>query len=111
MDSTIIAAIITGAATVLAAVIGLQFWRRWRFIEAPKARNRELNTENSSAESRIVYYRGVAHRFLNFGGKHCRIERLDGSPSFLGLTHEMFHDIEQKRRITRDSIVLRATVE
>jgi len=62
----------------------------------------------SDTSERTVYYQGRKFRFCGFGPSNCRIEPLDGSkPSFLVPTHQLFHDAEGKRRITRDSIVVK----
>jgi hypothetical protein len=58
--------------------------------------------------TRFVYYKGVQYRFLNIGGKNCRIEPIEGGQSCLAPTHDLFHDAEQTQGITRESIVVRA---
>jgi hypothetical protein len=105
MDASIVVAIIGGAATIIAAAIAI----------APKI-VRARPADSSAAEVRLrtlpsiglrtVYYLEQQHRFLNFGGKNCRIEPMTGGPSFKAPTHEIFHDKEQTRRITRESIVV-----
>jgi hypothetical protein len=108
METAIIVALITTAATVIAAATAI----------LPKIlRNETVNPLSSSAlpesrqssasSTRIVYYNGVQYRFLNFGGRNCRIEPMEGGQSFLAPTHELFHDAEQTRRITRESIIMR----
>lgn len=107
MDTSIFAALITAAATVLAATITLLPWllRREQSTGASGSASSEPNVANR-ARCRTVYYQGKPHRFLNFGGKNCRIEPLEDGDSFLAATHELFHDPEQTRRITRESIVV-----
>jgi hypothetical protein len=107
-DTTIVAAIITAIATLLATALSIRG-------RTPGGRRRVTQEAewpgDSSPASRIVYYQGTAHRLLRFGGRNSRIEALDGSPSFLGPTHEIFHDSEQTIRITRDSIAYRAQIQ
>jgi hypothetical protein len=67
----------------------------------------QVSEVSAGSGGRVVYYKGAQYRFLNFGGKNCRIEAMEGGQSVLAPTHELFHDPEQTRRVTRDSIVVR----
>jgi len=62
---------------------------------------------SGTSATRIVSPKGEQYRFLNFAGKNCRIEPMEGCQSFLALIHELFHATEQTRRITRESIIVR----
>lgn len=108
MDTLVIAALITGAATVIAALIAI-LPRRQR--KEPVSSFPSLSSPASefgvASGIRAVYYQGAKYRFLNFGGKSCRIEPMEDGRSFLAPTHELFHDPQQIRRITRESIVVR----
>lgn len=107
MDTPIIVALITGAATVIAAAIAVLPRRLRNEPVTPASDSSPRKTQaNGTSRSRFVYYNGLQYRFLNFGGKNCRIEPIEGGQSFLAPTHELFHNAEQTQRITRDSIVV-----
>jgi hypothetical protein len=108
LDTAIIVALITGAATVIAAAVAiLPKWMRNDSASRLTASSAPLLEGNPGSGARVVYYKDAQYRFLKFGGKNCRIEPMNGGQSFLAPTHELFHDPEQKRRVTRDSIVVR----
>ena len=109
MDTAIIVALITGAATVIASTIAiLPKWLREKPVSPVPGSSSPGSQGKGTSGTRLVYYQGVQYRFLNFGGKNCRIEPMGDGQSFLAPTHELFHDLEQTQRITRDSIVVRA---
>ncbi|HUQ68454.1 MAG TPA: hypothetical protein VM165_02960 [Planctomycetaceae bacterium] len=107
MDAAIIAAVITGTATVIAAAITLlpRILRK-RAVSPLLHQPLRLPEGRNPSGTRIVYYQEAQYRFLNFRGKNCRIEPIDGGQSFLAPTHELFHDPERTRRINRESIVV-----
>lgn len=98
---SVLAAVIGAVATITVAVLKLRSTQRRN--QASAARQASI----AAVGSRLVFYRGDEHRFLNFGGRNCRIEPLAGGPSFLAPTHELFHDRDGRARITRDTIVAR----
>jgi hypothetical protein len=109
MDTPIIAALITGAATVIATGLALlPALLRKRVDKANLESYSPMPDGTGGSRTRFVYYKGTRYRFLNFGGQNCRIEPIEGGQSSLAPTHELFHDQKQTRRVTRDSIVLRA---
>jgi hypothetical protein len=108
MDTSVVVGLITGTATIIAAAIAILPRLLRREPPSPSAGSSLSVSDGTSVTGeRCVYYHHVKHRFLNFRGKNCRIEPMDGGASFLAPTHELFHDPEQKRRITRESIVVR----
>ena len=104
MDAVIVAAVIGACATIVAALIAVVPMLR-RHSQSQLVGNAAVQPADATP-ARLVYFRHEPHHILNFGGKNCRIEALDGSPSFLAPTCELFHDADQTRRITRDSIVV-----
>jgi len=99
VDTTVVVATIGAFSTIAAALIAVR-------VKPPVSATSNERPPIGSAVSRTAFYQGRAHRFLKFGGQNCRIEALDGSPSFLAPTHEIFHDQNGTQRITRDSVVL-----
>jgi hypothetical protein len=108
MDTAIIVALITAVATVIAAAIAIlpRVLRKVPVNPLPGSSS-PASEGGGASNTRRVYFKGAQYRFLNFGGKNCRIEPAEGGQSFLAPTHELFHDAEQTRRITRESIVVR----
>lgn len=98
---SVLAALINAAAKVTTTVLK----RRPRTSEDPHPVPGAPRTSTTTFATRTVYYRSEPHRFLNFGGRRCRIEPLSGGQSFLAPTHELFHDCDRLRRITRETIV------
>lgn len=108
MDTPVVAALIGAIATIAAAIISaIALVRRAKASGTGGSDAVSPVAPASPLPRRMVFFRGQAHRFLNFGGMHCRIEALDGSKSFLAPTNELFHDPAGRQRITRDSIVER----
>lgn len=108
MDNGVLIALISGAAVILAGIIGILPFLRNRKTSNQAA---DLVKHSSSiplpeGDERRVFYNGNLLRFLNFGGKKSRVQAVDGGKSFLVPTHKLFHDKEAKTPVTRDSIVI-----
>ena len=108
MDNGVLIALISGAAVILAGVIGiLPFLRRRKTsTQVADLVNNSSSIQLPQGDTRRVYYNGNMLRFLNFGGKRSRVQAVDGGESFLVLTHKLFHDKEALIPVTRDSIVI-----
>lgn len=107
MDTSVVVAVITSAGAIAAAAVGREWHVRRKTSAGTRSDNVLIGHSNSNTQRR-VYFKGDEYRFLNFGGKNSRIEPLGGGPSFLAPTHELFHDSAQHRRVSRDSVVVRA---
>jgi len=108
MDTARIVALITGAATVIAAAIAiLPKWVRKEPVGPLPGSSSPVSDASGASGTRVVSSKGGHYRFLNFGGKNFRIEPMEGGQSFLAPTLELFHDADQTRRITRESIIVR----
>ena len=98
METAIIVALITAAATVIAAAIAIlpKVLRKEPVNPLPSSTS-TVSDGNTASCTRNVYYKAARYRFLNFGGKNCRIEPMEGGKSFLAPTHELLEALLRRK--------------
>jgi hypothetical protein len=99
MDTSIIVAIITGSATVAAAVVTLIRSRS----KPVQNSNFGVSRQHSRGPVRTAYYRSVQHQFLKFGPLTSRIQPMEGGESFVVPTNALFHDPEGTDQVSNNN--------